>query len=465
MLPTPPAAGQAAIGAPRVRRAAAARGRAARSMVSALTWDPIRLALAAMMLVSIAQIHKQFPVLQVLRPGILLTAVALGLALMLPRSINGKDLFSTWPARRVLALLGIALVTAPFGLNLPASLTFLSEVYVPNLVFFGLLVVAARNVGDLRMLIGSFVVSQGILVYLSLFVWETTTFFGFQRMTSPLMYDSNDLGTIFAAGIPLCLLFAQSSRGVLRWLGYAIAAGSPATIALSGSRGGFLALIATGIGLLVMMPRVTWGRRIGVLLVATLVMAVVAPSGYLSKMNTIVNPGDDYNVTSETGRIAIWKRGLANLAPRPLTGVGIGNFVRAQWVNQLTTATGSPVRAQSPHNTFVQVAVDLGIPAFLLFASILLGCMFGLARIRSRLPTSWLRESAERRFLYIACSYLPVSFFGWSVGAFFVSHAYLMPFYILVAYTCGVLLLLRREMRREPRVAAVRASLTPGIAA
>lgn len=424
-------------------------------MVSALTLDPIRLALAGLMLVSIAQIHQQYPVLKVLRPGILLTVVAVGLALMLPRAINSKDLFSTWPARRVLALLGLAVVTAPVGLNLPASLTFLSEVYVPNLVFFGLLVIAARNVGDMRCLIGSFVVSQGILVYLSLFVWETTTFFGFQRMSSPLMYDSNDLGTIFAAGIPLCLLFAQTSRGLLRILGYVIAAGSPATIALSGSRGGFLALTAAGIGLLVMMPKVTWGRRIGVLLVATLVMAVVAPSGYLSKMNTIVNPGDDYNVTSETGRLAIWKRGLANLAPRPITGVGIGNFVRAQWVNQETTATGAPVRAQSPHNTFLQVAVDLGIPAFLLFASILFGCMFGLARIRSRLPSSWMRESAERRFIYIACSYLPVSFLGWAVGAFFVSHAYLVPFYILVAFTCGVLTLLRRETRERPRISPV----------
>lgn len=418
-----------------------------------VTWDPIRLSLAALMLISIGRIHQQLPILAVFKPGILLTLVSLGLAVALPKAVRIKDLFKTWPVKRVAWIVGIAIVMAPIGLNASASLTFLLEVYLPNIVFCALLVIASRNPGDIRFLIGSYVASLGVLVYLSLFVWGSNSFNGFSRMASNIMYDANDLGTLFALGLPLCLLFAQTSKGIARLFGYIVAAGGPATIALSGSRGGFIALIVTAVGLLAMAPKVTWGRRFAIVGVAFGVMMVFAPDGYLAKMNTIINSEEDYNVTSETGRVAIWKRGLANLAPRPLNGVGISNFLRAQWVNQTFTAAGTPVRAMSPHNTFLQVAVDLGVPAALIFLSILYGGTIGLMRIRKRLPVSWLHENATRRFIYIACSYLPVSFMGWAAGAFFVSHAYLPPFYILVAFFAGTLVLLKEERRKDRQLA------------
>jgi O-antigen ligase len=349
----------------------------------------------------------------------------------------------------VLLIFAIAVVTAPLGLSVGGSVKYMLEHFIPNLVYFGLLVVAVRHAGDLRLIVGAYVLSLGILVYLSLFVWEFMTFNGFQRMHSPNMYDANDLGAVFAAGMPLCLLLAQTSKGWSRWLGYGVAAGAPATIAMTGSRGGFLALLVTGIGLLVMMPKVTWRQRIGVIVTAVLVMALAAPEGYLSKMNTIVNADEDYNLTDEVGRVAIWKRGLGYLAPRPLNGVGIGNFVRAQWENPGISANGEGIRAMSAHNTFLQLGVELGIPAFLVYISILVGGTIGLARIRARLPRSWLEESAQRRFIYMACSYLPVSFAGWAAGAFFVSHAYLPPYYILIAYMAGTLILLRREKKAD----------------
>lgn len=433
-----------------------------------MQWDPIRFALVALMTVTISRIHSNITFLQVFRPGLSLTALALGLAFVLPKAVKPSNLLATWPSRRAFMILAIAVVTAPLGLSIGGSVKYMTEHYIPNFVYFGLLVVAIRNAGDLRQLVGAYVISLGVLVYLSLFVWEFMTFNGFQRMHSPNMYDANDLGAIFAAGIPLALLFAQTSKGWWRVLGYAVAAGAPATIAMTGSRGGFLALIATGLGLLVMMPRVTWGRRIGVVLTATVVMALVAPQGYLTKMNTIVNAEEDYNLTDETGRVAIWKRGLGYLAPRPLNGVGIGNFIRAQWDNPEIAANGEGVRAMSAHNTFLQLGVELGVPAFLIYISVVIGGSWGLFRIRRKLPVSWLKESAERRFVYCACSYLPVAWFGWAVGAFFVSHAYLMPYYILTAYTAGVLILFAREKKidreaaRQRRAASVPAVMLPG---
>jgi len=423
------------------------------ALVSPAAWDPIRVALVSLMLISIARVHTMVPGLAVLRPGLLMTAVSLGLTLASPRAVVTRGFFSTWPVRRVAILLALACFGVPFGLGAGASVTVLTEVFLPNLVFAGLLVVAVRRAGDLRLLIGSYVVSIAILIFQTLFIWDSRDYSGFARANTSVMFDANDLGVLLAAGLPLSLLVAQTSTGLLRIVAYACAAGVPGAIAVLGTRGGFLALLVTGVGLLVMAPGITWRRRIGFVLAAVVGMALVAPDGYLRQMNTIVNPTEDYNVASETGRIAIWKRGLANLAENPVTGVGLGNFARAQWVNQAYTESGRPIRAQSPHNTFLQVAVDLGVPAFLVFMSIVYGATVGFARIRSRLPVSWREESAERRFVYAAASYLPVAFLGWSAGAFFVSHAYLVPFYILVAFAAGFIFLLRQEQSEAGREA------------
>lgn len=441
--PIPAAAHAAASTRPAGRALPRVRGRAA-NLVAPMTWDPIRISLAVLMLVSISRIHQQIPQLAIFRPGITLTALSLALAIGNPRSVRMADLFASWPVRRAFWFFGLTCVGALFGLSIGSSRTFMMEHFIPNFVFFALIVVSVRGVGDLRMLIGGYTVALGILVFLSLFVWESRSFDNFERMYSPNMYDANDLGAVFAAGIPLALWFAQTSGAWGRTLGYLVAIGSPASIALTGSRGGFLALVATGLGLLVMMPNATWTRRIAGVVFAIVAMAIVAPEGYLTKMNSILNPTEDYNIQSETGRVAIWGRGLLVLRDRPLTGVGVGNFVRAQWEHPTLSATGTQIRPMSAHNTFLQALVDNGIPAFLVFVSIVGGGIFGMARIRRRLPKAWMRTSAESRMLYMGASYLPAAFFGWAVAAFFVSHAYLPPFYVLAALLGSTLLLMKR---------------------
>ena len=321
--------------------------------------------------------------------------------------------------------------------------------------------IAIRDTTDLRFIIGSYVLSMLILIYSGFFLWETTTFNGFERVGSSGMYDANDLAPIFGAGLPLALLLAQTSGRTGRWLGYVVALGTPAIIAITGSRGGFLALIATCLGLLVMTPGLSIFRRIGIVVAASVTMAVVAPAGYMQKMGTIFDSQNDYNFTDDTGRLAIWKKGLGFLREHPLTGVGIGNFGRAQWERPTFSLTGAQIRPMAPHNTFLEVLAELGIPAFIVFLSVVWSGIVGLAILRSRLPKRWLKESADRRFLYLACSYLPVSFFGWAVGAFFVSHAYLAPFYLIAAFLGSVVMLVGRE-RRAARIAAAATLRTDG---
>lgn len=458
MLRTAPPIANARTAA-RPRAAARPARRSGRALVAPMTVDPIRVSLAALMLVSIGRVQEALPVLGLLRPGITLTAGCLLLALMTPKQVIGAQLKQSPPMKRVMLFFGLALVVAALGLGPGASIQFLLEVLLPTIVFAGLVTVAIRDVGDARIIIASYVLSLAYLNYQAMFVWEFQTFGGFQRVASTTMYDANDLGALFAAGLPLSVLFAQTSGTWGKLLGYGVALATPATVALTGSRGGFLGLLATGLGLVLSVPKVGVMKRLLMIAVPVVAVALAAPPGYMTKMGTILNPQDDYNVTDEAGRIAIWKRGLSYLAERPLTGVGASNFVRAQWAHPQQTATGAPVRAMSSHNSFIQAAVENGVPVFLVWASVLVMGTIGLRRIKRRLPASWLRESPRRRFIYLATCYLPVCFFGWSVSAFFVSHAYHVPFYILAALAGATMLLLRREL--APPVAAGAATSAP----
>lgn len=412
-----------------------------------LHWDTIRIALAVLNLLTISRIQEEIPIIAVFRPGPLLTAVCLLLAIMKPRTVRWNEVAGSKASRNVLILFGLMFALAPIGLSVGASATYILDRFLATMVFFVLIVIATRDISDLRFLIGSYVISMLILAYSAFFLWETTNFNGFERVGSKGMYDANDLAPLFGAGLPMALLFAQTSGRLGRWLGYAAAICTPAVIALTGSRGGFLALIATALGLLVMTPGMTAARRVGIVVTATVVMAIAAPKGYIAKMGTIFDQKGDYNFTEQTGRIAIWKRGLGFLAQHPLNGVGIGNYGRAQWENPTYSETGAQLPVQAPHNTFLEVLVELGIPTFLFWASVLWMGVVGLVQLKNRLPKRWLKESAERRFLYLACSYLPVSFLGWAVGAFFVSHAYLAPYYLLAAFLGSVVVMTRKQRR------------------
>ncbi len=453
MRTAPPPDIAAPAGAVRFARPRRERARRlpAAQLVAPLTRDPIRISLAVLMLVSISRIHEAIPILAILRPGLTLTALCLGLAIMAPKQVRQANLTKSVPMRRIMWFFGLALLAGLLSQGPGASTKFLFQVLLPTIVFAGIVTVAVRDVGDLRVIILGYVASLAILNYQAQFVWEFQTFGGLERIASTSMYDANDLGAIFAAGLPLAVLFAQTSGKWGKLLGYAVAIATPATVALTGSRGGFLGLIATGLGLILAIPRIGAFKRIALILVPVAIVAVSAPAGYMTKMGSILNPQDDYNVTDEAGRIAIWKRGLANLAERPLTGVGASNFVRAQWAHSGQTATGAPIRAMSSHNSFIQVSVETGVIVFLVWMSVLVMGTFGLRKIRRKVPATWLTESPRRRFIYLATCYLPVSFFGWSVGAFFVSHAYHVPFYILGAFTGCTMLLYKQETARPPQ--------------
>jgi O-antigen ligase len=345
-------------------------------------------------------------------------------------------------------------LSAVFGLSLGGSATFFLRAYGRELLFFGALVVAIRNVRDLRLMLLAYVASMAITVVLSFTAMETAaTMTGLQRISgneSP--YDANDLGVLFMVGIPLSLIIFTSARGLTKWLAAFVLVGIPAAVALTGSRGALLGLAAVGTMLFLTVRQLSWSKKIFFAVSVITALALTAPAGYWDQMRSLLNPTSDYNFTDESGRKATAMRGVGYALQYPLFGVGLANFGRAEaTISPLlrTNAPGDRILVNAAHNTYIEVAAELGLPALVIWCTLLFGTVFSLRRLARRLPSSWARGTEEERLLYGASVYIPISLVGFAVTSMFVSHAYLPSFYYLVAFSSATMVLTRDQLRRS----------------
>ena len=128
---------------------------------------------------------------------------------------------------------------------------------------------------------------------------------------------------------------------------------------------------------------VSLGKRIVTIAVVAIGLGIWAPQGYWRQMQSILSPKQDYNYTSKDGRKEVAKRGIGYMLARPVFGLGIGNFEKAECSiseKALNTPAGHGIRCLPPHNSFVQAGAELGVPGLILWASIPL--------LRHRLPAA-----------------------------------------------------------------------------
>ena len=425
--------------------------------LTALHW-----ALAALVLISIGRVHDHIGFLRVLRPGLTLTAFCMLIAVVKPAALRLDNVFTAWPAKAIIALGGAAILSSFFGLSLGASGSFLLQNMAPVIVFFFLAAVCFRTPNDLRWLAIAYVVATIAVFGASIFLSDTLHLGGYTRQGGVGMYDGNDIGVVYMVGLPLAVVLLRSRTLTLQLLGIITIGGILASLVLTASRGGFLGLTLGGLALVALSPG--WGlvRKVLIVAVPTLIMIIFAPEGYWQQMGTILNPQYDYNVTSDTGRLAIWARGLGYVAQYPVFGIGPDNFVRAGWfISDVGRAglVGASIRDQAPHNTLLQVWAELGTMGLGIWLAILTYGTLAPLRLRKKMPQWWLeRGSSNQRFLYLMASYLPASFVGFSVTTFFVSHAYTPIFYALTAILTGLMVVVpgvirdSEEARFSPRL-------------
>lgn len=415
--------------------------------------DPLRVAVVLLLVLTIGRLHEHFAFLVPLRPALLTAGIAIGWIALHPESIARNGILRTWPSRVIAGLLVVAVLSGVFGISFGQSMSFISSTYSKVLILWLLLALAMRTVADLRLMVWAYIGGVGFLVYLSVFVYQMTEQYGSlsQRLDdeNAYMYDPNDLGVIMLSALPLLLHLFVTSKRVGKLVSALLILGIGYSTARAGSRGALVGLVAVGAMLLFMVRGVSVIRRLTFVSVVVVGMVVAAPAGYWDQMSTILQPKADYNWDAEDGRMKIWKRGAGYMARYPLFGVGISNFGRADGTisdKAKYHVPGTPIVFVAPHNSFVQAGAELGVPGLLLWSSLSFGALFGMLRMRRRLPPAWEQGTEDERFLFHLPTYLAIACGGFVVTSSFVSFAYLDPVYILAAYTSAAYALVAQRL-------------------
>lgn len=423
-----PSANSPTVEAPR-----AVPWRAAVSRAGSAPWDPLLLAIAGYILTAVGRVHQLFPALGALRPAILTG----GLAILL-YACDGSErrrLTRAWcpTTRYVLALLAWMTVSAASAIRVGFSVELLLDNFVKTVLMYLVIVAAVRGERDVTRLALAYLAAAAVYAAVVLARFDLGDGDAW-RLGRLYYYDANDFATFAVSAMPLALLALHSARRAAgRWLGGAALVVLALALVYSGSRGGFIAAVS-------MMSFVLFGYRAialrwrvsGAALVAVVVLAT-ASDQYWRQMTTIASDAD-YNLTEETGRMQIWRRGIGYMFRYPMFGVGPGNFQAAEGTLAPFAQRqqfGVGVRWNAAHNSFIQAGAELGIPGLLLFVAVIVSAFRALRRVSragARVDEP-LPELAQA---------LTASLLGFVVGACFLSLAYAEMLFALVALAASV---------------------------
>jgi O-antigen ligase len=153
-------------------------------------------------------------------------------------------------------------------------------------------------------------------------------------------------------------------------------------------------------------------------------------------MSTITSH-DDYNRTSESGRLQIWARGLGYMMSNPVLGLGPGNFQAAEGTLSpyaVRQQYGIGVRWNAAHNSFIQAGAELGLVGLVLFVGVIATTFAALRRAGG---SERARHGGRMRETSLTPA-LTAALLGFVVGSFFLSLAYSEMLYTLVALAVGL---------------------------
>lgn len=405
---------------------------------------PFLWALLILTVLVVSRVHSYFGLTRVMRPAVLLVLWAGGYAWLRPAVIEARNAFRSWPPKVVLGLAVMACLSVPFGISVGRAGLFVISNYWKTILYFMLLVVAMRSTRDMARIIWAVVVGVGILAFFSIFI------LGISKTQGAAGYDANDVGLVMIMGLPLTLLTLQASRKGGKTLSVIALLMVAGTIAKSQSRGAFVALLIVGVVLLTTIRGVSIAKRVGFVAVAAVTLAVAAPPGYWTLMQTLKSPQQDYNWDSTNGRREIAKRGLHYMMQYPIFGIGVNNFPMAEATISSKAAyhmPGTGLRWAAAHNSYVEAGAEMGIPGMVLWLVLIFRGIYSSWRLGRRMPESWKRGSEEQRWLFYTGAYLPISITGFAVASFFVSFTYLEPVYILAALVTGLDIFASRALK------------------
>jgi probable O-glycosylation ligase (exosortase A-associated) len=245
--------------------------------------------------------------------------------------------------------------------------------------------------------------------------------------------DNNALGVEVLMSIPLLwyLLRYSAARYTRIVVGVVIAL-SVVTVVATFSRGAFIGLVV--LGLFVLAGSKNKLAAGAVIVAATILFAVAAPTDYTNRIDTIDQLNQDDSVA---GRIGAWKVSTAIALDRPLFGGGFHAVQEGEvWRHYMAAADAMTIVETPPlepvpraaHSIYFEILGDLGFLGLLAFAALLLISLRATARVRriarKHPAQAWAGDLAQM---------LQISMVLYCVCGAALSMAYWEGFYIFLA--------------------------------
>ena len=360
-------------------------------------------------------------------------------------------------------LLALMLIGVPTSLWPGNSLTFALKTYVSNLLFMGVTAASVRSIRDLEWY-------AKVNLYGGLFyAMMVNVFFRVGadgRLGSLVYYDANDFALVMVVTVPFAVYIMKYGPGGFRRAMGLLALGLiTLAVVKSGSRGGFIGMIAVLLYILLRYRAIPSSTRLFVAVAGVLLAVLIGSDRYWEQMSTILHPTADYNWTDPQGRREVWKRGMTYVKNNPVLGLGVGAYPIAEGtvsdVGQARASAGQGFKWSVAHNSFLETAAELGIPGLILFVGLFLVSFRILRRVR---PGSIYGPGVSKQETALS-QMLIGALFGFALSGIFVSAEYFSYLYFLLGLVIALdkVLRTRRDTffamgpRRAPMPQAVHA--------
>jgi len=238
--------------------------------------------------------------------------------------------------------------------------------------------------------------------------------------------NPNDLAFAIVLSLPFCLAFLVTAKGAMKKIGWLLAMlAMLLTLFMTASRGGFIDLVVSSVVSL-------WyfgvkGRRFYLILAAaffgTLLMAV-AGGKLKDRFLAVSGEGIDTQLENRAygsfeERRYLMVKALEAMVEYPVLGIGVRNFTNYSGI------------WKEVHMSYLQIGVEAGIPAMILY-------MLFFARGFRNLRLIRRRKHLDPQIILFSGA-LTSSLVGFVVGALFSPEAYQFFPYFAVAFTSALI--------------------------
>jgi putative inorganic carbon (HCO3(-)) transporter len=256
--------------------------------------------------------------------------------------------------------------------------------------------------------------------------------------------DPNQLAAVLVAGAALSVGVVALFRGLplVRFAALVTGAFAVTALCLTASRGGLIALSVALIAAIVVAGRWRLQVTLGAVLLALLTYGYFAQFASYETQLRIASPTEG-QARIEEGRTTIWQVAERAFEANPAHGVGAGNFQHAARHYLLEPGTllrTDEIIGEKPkvvHNTYLEIATELGLVGLLLFAVVVgfsLSAMVMASRIFRRLGDRPLEAAS-------ICA--AVALMGALAAIFFISEQYSKQLWLLIGLGPAVLAMAR----------------------